>query len=322
MERDIMKQLVEWKDSVDRKPLLLTGVRQCGKTYVCKQFGERYFEDTAYFYFEGNKGLSSVFDYDFDVDRIIDELGNIIRGKEIIPGKTLVIFDEIQACPNAITSLKYFCENKRELHIVCAGSLLGVAIKRDNILNTVYHNTVSRSVLDDGRYVITFEFKATPEMLNDFETWNVKKGQKMQITYFLKDNLEIDHYDYYIFDKNDKKKNIANVYVNYNSGLKFPDEVINLVNSKDTYSVTLYENYGLGSQYSESYNVPKGSALEINSYLYSYNVYQDPEKKKLWDFGNDVINKDTKLYLYENIYYEVEEETGDTIITREETENE
>lgn len=133
MERDIMKQLVEWKDFSDRKPLLLTGVRQCGKTYVCKQFGEQYFEDVAYFYFEGNKGLASVFDYDFNVDRILDELGNIIRGKEIIPGKTLVIFDEIQACPNAITSLKYFCENKRDLHVVCAGSLLGVAIKRDNI---------------------------------------------------------------------------------------------------------------------------------------------------------------------------------------------
>lgn len=128
-----MKQLVEWKDFSDRKPLLLTGVRQCGKTYVCKQFGEQYFEDVAYFYFEGNKGLASVFDYDFNVDRILDELGNIIRGKEIIPGKTLVIFDEIQACPNAITSLKYFCENKRDLHVVCAGSLLGVAIKRDNI---------------------------------------------------------------------------------------------------------------------------------------------------------------------------------------------
>ena len=104
MERDIMKQLVEWKDSTDRKPLLLTGVRQCGKTYVCKQFGEQYFEDVAYFYFEGNKGLASVFEYDFDVKRILDELGNIIRGKEIVPGKTLVIFDEIQACPNAITS--------------------------------------------------------------------------------------------------------------------------------------------------------------------------------------------------------------------------
>ena len=133
LERDIMKQLVEWKNAEDRKPLLLTGVRQCGKTYVCKAFGEQYFEDVAYFYFEGNKGLSSVFEYDFDVDRIIDELGNVIRGKEIVPGKTLVIFDEIQACPNAITSLKYFCENKRELHIVCAGSLLGVSIKRDNI---------------------------------------------------------------------------------------------------------------------------------------------------------------------------------------------
>lgn len=133
MERDIMKELLQWKNDVDRKPLLLTGVRQCGKTYVCKEFGETYFEDVAYFYFEGNKGLISVFDYDFDVERILDELGNIIRGKEIIPGKTLVIFDEIQACPNAITSLKYFCENKRELHIVCAGSLLGVSIKRDNI---------------------------------------------------------------------------------------------------------------------------------------------------------------------------------------------
>ena len=113
MERDIMKQLVEWKDSADRKPLLLTGVRQCGKTYVCKKFGEQYFEDVAYFYFEGNKGLASAFEYDFDVERIIDELGNVIRGKKIVPGKTLVIFDEIQACPNAITSLKYFCENMR-----------------------------------------------------------------------------------------------------------------------------------------------------------------------------------------------------------------
>lgn len=133
MERDIMQQLVEWKDSTDRKPLLLTGVRQCGKTYVSKEFGEQHFEDVAYFYFEGNKGLASIFEYDFDVNRIVDELGSVVRGKAIVPGKTLVIFDEIQACPNAITSLKYFCENMRELHIICAGSLLGVALKRDNI---------------------------------------------------------------------------------------------------------------------------------------------------------------------------------------------
>ncbi len=133
MERDIMKKLVAWKDSPDRKPLLLTGVRQCGKTYVLKDFGNRYFEDTAYFSFEGNKGISSVFDYNLDPERILKELGSIIRGQEIIPGRTLLIFDEIQACPNAVTSLKYFCENKRELHIACAGSLLGVSVRRDGI---------------------------------------------------------------------------------------------------------------------------------------------------------------------------------------------
>ncbi len=133
MERDIMKRLAAWKDSEDRKPLLLTGVRQCGKTYICKKFGEDYFEDVAYFYFEGNRRLASVFRYDFDVNRILDELGNTIRGRQIVPGKTLVIFDEVQACPEAITSLKYFCENLRQLHIICAGSLLGVSLKRDAI---------------------------------------------------------------------------------------------------------------------------------------------------------------------------------------------
>ncbi len=133
MKRDIINQLVEWKDSSTRKPLLLTGVRQCGKTWAMKDFGERYFEDVAYFIFEGNQALASVFEYDFNTNRIIDELGNVIRGKTIIPKKTLVIFDEIQACPKAITSLKYFCENMPELHIICAGSLLGVTIKQENI---------------------------------------------------------------------------------------------------------------------------------------------------------------------------------------------
>lgn len=128
-----MQKLLAWKDKEDRKPLLLTGVRQCGKTYVCKEFGETYFSDYAYFNFEGNSGLASVFEYDFNVERIVDELGNIIRGKKIIPSETLVILDEIQECPKAITALKYFCENMPELHIVCAGSLLGVYIKRDNI---------------------------------------------------------------------------------------------------------------------------------------------------------------------------------------------
>ncbi len=133
MERTIMPDLVAWKEKKGRKPLILTGVRQCGKTYICKEFGKTYFEDVAYFNFESNAGIASIFAFDFDVERILDELGNIIRGKAIQPGKTLVIFDEIQECPRAITALKYFYENKPELHLISAGSLLGVAIQRDHM---------------------------------------------------------------------------------------------------------------------------------------------------------------------------------------------
>lgn len=131
MYRTISEQLKAWKTSPDRKPLLLTGVRQCGKTHSLKAFGETEFAGCAYFNFEENSSLASVFAHDFDVKRIVEDLSNVFWGQRIAPGKTLVIFDEIQACPRAITSLKYFCENMRELHIACAGSLLGVALKRE-----------------------------------------------------------------------------------------------------------------------------------------------------------------------------------------------
>ena len=111
----------------------MTGVRQCGKTYIIKEFGRAEFEDTAYFNFDGNTGLKSIFDYDFDVNRIIDELSGVVYGKKIIPGKTLVVFDEIQDCPRAIQSLKYFCENIPELHLIAAVSLLGVALRNEGI---------------------------------------------------------------------------------------------------------------------------------------------------------------------------------------------
>lgn len=134
MERKITAELTRWKEKKNRKPLLITGVRQCGKTYIIEEFAENEFEDHAYFNFDGNTGLQSIFEYDYDVDRILRELGSIILGREIIPGKTLVIFDEIQACPRALSSLKYFCENMEQLHIVAAGSLLGVALKSSDSL--------------------------------------------------------------------------------------------------------------------------------------------------------------------------------------------
>ena len=133
MERKAYQILLKWKNKTNRKPLLVSGVRQCGKTYLIKEFGRLEFADVAYFNFDGEEGLQSVFDYNFDTDRIIDELGSVVRGKKITVDETLVIFDEIQACPRAIQSLKYFCENIPKLHIIAAGSLLGVALKEKGI---------------------------------------------------------------------------------------------------------------------------------------------------------------------------------------------
>jgi len=133
MKRKMMEQLQVWKDKPGRKPLLMTGVRQCGKTYLLKQFGQECFEDLAYYNFEEDDTLNSVFDHDLKVDRIIDELGNIKRGKEIRPGRTLLVLDEVQVCPRAITSLKYFQENMPDLHVIAAGSLLEVAIGKGEV---------------------------------------------------------------------------------------------------------------------------------------------------------------------------------------------
>jgi len=129
LKRNLLDDLKKWKDSPARKPLLVKGVRQCGKTWLLEEFGRECYGDVAYFNFEGNAALSARFEGDLDVRRIISELG-ILRQKSITPGETLIIFDEIQFCNQALTSLKYFCENAPEYHVVCAGSLLGVALSK------------------------------------------------------------------------------------------------------------------------------------------------------------------------------------------------
>lgn len=129
MERTLIYKLMEWKNKSSRKPLILKGVRQCGKTYLLKEFGKRYYEDTAYFNFEETEALKAVFEKDYDTKRIVFELG-LHCGKTIQPGTTLLFFDEIQECGRAITAMKYFCENAPEYHIVCAGSLLGIALQK------------------------------------------------------------------------------------------------------------------------------------------------------------------------------------------------
>lgn len=127
MIRFAMDNLVEWKDKKNRKPLIIMGARQVGKTWLMKEFGKNYYAKTAYISFYNNNRMKKVFDMDFDIERIIMNL-NIESGISITPNDTLIILDEIQDAPKVLESLKYFCENAPEYHVVAAGSLLGVAI--------------------------------------------------------------------------------------------------------------------------------------------------------------------------------------------------
>ena len=127
MERLLIKQLLKWKGSQDRKPLVLEGARQVGKTWLLKEFGRKYFKDVCYINFELSDRLGEVFAGDLSPQSIIEQL-SIYNGKVIEPETTLVIFDEVQEMPRALTSLKYFCEEAPEYAICCAGSLLGIAL--------------------------------------------------------------------------------------------------------------------------------------------------------------------------------------------------
>lgn len=127
MKRTIMHDLRVWKNQAKRKPLILMGARQVGKTFVLKKFGEEAYTNTVYLNFEDNPRLCQLFDASLDPEIILRSL-TIETNTEIIEGKTLLIFDEIQECPNALNSLKYFCENAPKQHIAAAGSLLGVKL--------------------------------------------------------------------------------------------------------------------------------------------------------------------------------------------------
>lgn len=127
MRRYIKEQLIEWKNRKDRKPLILKGARQVGKTYILKEFGEEQYENIAYFNFDHDETLKGLFLSTKDPKRILEQLV-FATGKIIKPEKTLIIFDEIQECSDALNSLKYFQEEANEYHIVCAGSLLGIKL--------------------------------------------------------------------------------------------------------------------------------------------------------------------------------------------------
>lgn len=129
IRRDIIERLKQWKDSENRKPILLKGARQTGKTWIMEEFGKECFEYVAVFNFDKVEELSGVFERTKDINRILKEL-MLFTEVPIEPGKTLIIFDEIQMCEGALNSLKYFCEDAPQYHVIAAGSLLGVAIRK------------------------------------------------------------------------------------------------------------------------------------------------------------------------------------------------
>jgi len=129
MERLILNDLLKWKESKYRKPLILKGVRQVGKTWILKEFGRLYYNNIAYFNFDEHEEYKQFFEKTKDVDRILQNLV-MASGQNVKPQETLIIFDEIQECYDALNALKYFCENAPGYHVACAGSLLGIALSK------------------------------------------------------------------------------------------------------------------------------------------------------------------------------------------------
>ncbi|MCQ2975714.1 MAG: AAA family ATPase [Bacteroidales bacterium] len=129
MDRFIINELIKWKENSDRKPLILLGARQVGKTYILKKFGKEYFSNYIYINCHNNEFVEKLF-HNFDIKRILEDI-SIEYNSKITIGKTLLIFDEVQEVKNGIASLKYFCEDARELHVAVAGSLLGISLKEN-----------------------------------------------------------------------------------------------------------------------------------------------------------------------------------------------
>lgn len=127
MYRIAIEKLYKWKNSKRRKPLIIEGARQVGKTWLMKEFGKQAYADTVYINFDSNSRMGDLFSADLDTDRLILGL-ELYAGRKINPENTLLIFDEVQEVPRALASLKYFYENAPQYHIVCAGSLLGIAL--------------------------------------------------------------------------------------------------------------------------------------------------------------------------------------------------
>lgn len=189
MYRNKMEELIKWKESSNRKPLIIRGARQVGKTWLMKEFGKVYYEKCAYINFDDNTRMNKLFDEDFDLDRIIQGL-KIESGVNIEPENTLIILDEIQETPKALKALKYFCENAREYHIISAGSLLGVAIHAGTSFPVGKVDFLDLTPLNFFEFLEALNEKALLQLLknNDFDMINVfdtKLKEYLKLYYYI-----------------------------------------------------------------------------------------------------------------------------------------
>ncbi len=222
MERFITEKLIDWKNSKDRKPLILRGARQVGKTYILKEFGTKNYVNVAYFNFDHDDGLAELFLNTKNPKRIIDQL-SLANGKKINPNTTLIIFDEIQECQNALNSLKYFCEEANEYHIACAGSLLGIRLSKTSFpvgkvdfLN-LYPMTFSEFLIADKEENLMQVMRNTREISEIPKLFEDRLIEKLKIYYIIGGMPEVVYS--WVNDKDIEKvnkiqKNILDSYEN------------------------------------------------------------------------------------------------------------
>lgn len=188
MKRNAIQELVAWKSSEDRKPMVLKGARQVGKTWLMKEFGQNYYDSYVYFNFDEEDELKSIFEANKNPQRII-ELLSLITGEKILPEKTLIIFDEIQECPEALNTLKYFKEKANEYHVIAAGSLLGTLLAQPKSYPVGMVN-----LLDI--YPLTFDefLEATDESLYAYYS-SIQKEQPIEEFFH---NRLLEAFNYYL----------------------------------------------------------------------------------------------------------------------------
>ena len=188
MKRNAIALMSEWKQSADRKPLVLRGARQVGKTWIMKEFGRQFYDECFYFNFDEEDELKSIFEANKDPHRII-ELFGLIKGKKILPQKHLIIFDEVQECSSALNSLKYFYENANEYHIISAGSLLGTLLSQPKSYPVGKVNLINISPLTFDEFL-----EATDEGLYSYYK-SIQTGKQIEQIFH---NKLLDAYNYYL----------------------------------------------------------------------------------------------------------------------------